>query len=98
MSARIIPFPQRSAEPTDPEPAERLARALKGLEDALAEQRQAVASWRAALGTLQDTVESLGDGLRRYRGSLDGLHAKVTALNAEAGRLERWANGALSPR
>jgi hypothetical protein len=39
-------------------------------------------------------VSGLGDGLQRYRGSLDGLAVRVDSLRAQAVQLERTADTA----
>lgn len=96
MAAEIIPFPARPNVAAPPCADERLARALRGLEAALAEQRQAVANWRVALAGLQESVRGVGEGLQRYRGSLDRLQADVSALNGHAVRLAQWADSVLA--
>lgn len=73
----------------------RLARALRSLEAALAEQRTAVARWRGALSELRTTVQGLSDSVQTYRGTLASLDGKVSSLRGEAARLERWADDAL---
>lgn len=96
MAAEIIQFRGRRAAPEAPEGSARLLRALKGLDAALAEQRAAIAEWRESLATLHATVHGVGEGLHRYRGSLDRLHSDVTALNGQAVRLEQWADTVLA--
>lgn len=96
MAAEVIPFPPRRPDPETSEGAARLSRALLGLEAALAEQRAAVAAWRAALATLQSTVGGVGQGLQRYRCSLDRLSGDVSALNGQAVQLEQWAASVLA--
>ncbi|MEA2740357.1 MAG: hypothetical protein QOH05_3664 [Acetobacteraceae bacterium] len=92
-SASIIPFPMRP-RPAEPAPEERLARALASLNEALAEQRIAVATWRAALGDLKETTNGLQDSLQRYRTNLGSLGDSVSALRDKACALEQWADGA----
>ena len=96
MSAEILAFPERrtTALPREFGP-DRLARALRDLDAALAAQRQSIAIWRASLTELKTTVAGLGDDMRRYAGSLDRLHARVVLVNGEARRLEAWADGVL---
>lgn len=96
MSADIIRFPGRTALSPDHAGQERLARALRALDDALTSQRAAVTEWRSALAQLGDTMNGLGASLHRYRDSLTGLEGKVGALNKEAAALEAWADKALT--
>ena len=107
-SAQIIPFPSRRPatpvrrQPNDAVPAddgqERLRRALKSLDAAVSEQRDAVAAWRGALADLGTVMAGLGQSVQRYRGSLDALDGRVAGLNAQAVQLERTADTALALR
>jgi len=90
-TAQIIPFPQRRSS-VQREGNERLQRAISALEMAIANQRIAVAAWRSALADLSRVVSGLGDGLQRYRGSLDGLSVRVDSLRAQAVQLEPTAD------
>ncbi len=92
-TAQIIPFPLRRP-PVQRDGTERLQRALAALDVAIANQRVAVAAWRSALADLSRVVSGLGDGLQRYRGSLDGLAVRVDSLRAQAVKLERTADSA----
>ncbi|MDR3538547.1 MAG: hypothetical protein P4L71_18775 [Acetobacteraceae bacterium] len=74
----------------------RLVRALQSLDAALTEQRTAIAAWRGALSDLRATMQGLSNSVQTYRGSLATLDTKVTNLRGEAGRLERWADNALT--
>lgn len=74
----------------------RLARALQSLDAALTEQRSAIAAWRGALSDLRTTMHGLSNSVQTYRGSLATLDTKVANLRGEAGRLERWADNALT--
>ena len=95
-TAQIIEFPRRRVLPSLPdEGQERLRRALAGLDQALASQREAVSTWRKALAELGTVVSGLGESLNRYRGSLDTLGQRVSGLNARAVELERTADAAL---
>ncbi len=100
MDAEIIAFPrQRTTSDASDDASDgnaRLLRALRGLDAALAEQRTAIAAWRASLSRLQETVHGMSDGLQRYRGSLDSLHTGVTRLNGQARQLESWADSVLA--
>ena len=91
VTAQIIPFPL-GRPPVQRDGNERLQRAIAALEAAIANQRIAVAAWRSALADLSRVVSSLGDGLQRYRDSLDGLSVRVDSLRAQAVQLERTAD------
>ena len=91
VTAQIIPFPL-GRPPAQRDGNERLQRAIAALEAAIANQRVAVAAWRSALADLSRVVSGLGDGLQRYRGSLDGLSVRVDSLRAQAVQLEHTAD------
>jgi ABC-type transporter Mla subunit MlaD len=97
-TAQIIAFPVRpkAAEVpvAEPQPQDRLARALESLNAALAEQRTALAAWRGALGELKATTTGLGDSLQTYQANLRSLGDSVSSLNAKARSLEEWADSA----
>ena len=93
VTAQIIPFPLRRP-PVQRDGNERLQRAIAALDVAIANQRVAVAARRSALADLSRVVSGLGDGLQRYRGSLDGLAVRVDSLRAQAVHLERTADTA----
>jgi hypothetical protein len=100
--ARIIPFPARAvappvAAPLSPTPDhDRLVRALQSLNAALADQRVALAAWRAVLGDLKATTTGLDDSLQRYRSSLSCLGDSVNGLRDKARGLEQWADRAIA--
>jgi hypothetical protein len=96
VTADIIPFP--SHRPVKEDGQERLRRALAGLDNAIAGQRTAVATWRGALTDLSTVVSSLGDSLHRYHGSLDTLNSRVAGLHTQAVQLERIADAAMVAR
>jgi hypothetical protein len=82
--ATILPFPAR------PLPASlRLERALGGLEEALAEQRAALADFHAALGELRGAASSLQGALTGYHAELGTLAGKIDGLGTEARLIER---------
>ena len=85
-SAEVIPFPARPAAD-----AERLRRALAALDRALSDQRQAVSTWRGALGDLREAMAGLGGRVETYRGELGKLANGVAGLNARAVWLGDWA-------
>ncbi len=99
ISADIIPFPARPVREAQA-PAitaqDRLAVALANLDQAMAEQRVAMAAWRGALDELKASARSLGDGLQRYRGTLNTLGADVAALREESVKLGEWADGVVA--
>jgi phage-related tail protein len=94
-TSRIIQFPRRpQAAARLDEGQERLRRALATLDNAIADQRVAVAAWRKALGELGSVVSGLGESLHRYRGNLDTLGTRVAGLHSQAVRLEKIADAA----
>lgn len=90
-SAKVIPFPARPAAD-----AERLRRALAALDRAIADQRQAVSTWRGALGDLREAMAGLGGRVAAYRGELDKLAGGVSGLNVRATWLRDWADKAMT--
>lgn len=98
LSAIVIPFPKSRREPECDAGQMRLQRALAGLDEAIADQRAAVAAWRGALAELGSTVAGLGNSLKRYRGGLDVLNDRVAGLRAQAVQLEQTADAALAAR
>lgn len=75
----LVAFPSR--------PEDRLRRALRNLESALADQGAAVTGFRADLSALSAAVSGLDESLQDYRGKL--THAALAAGRArdEAKRL-----------
>jgi hypothetical protein len=71
---------------------------LVGLDNAIAGQRAAVATWRGALADLGTVVSGLGNSLQRYHGSLDTLDARVARLHTQAVQLEHTADAAAVAR
>jgi hypothetical protein len=88
--AQILAFPQK--------PEDRLRAALRGLEDALAEQKEAFGTLRSNLATLGGAVSGLQTSLRGYGGALAGTAQGMAKAHAEASRLETtadtWLKGA----
>lgn len=78
-SAEIIAFPRAAVATAAPgpegveDPQIRLREALAALNAALAVQRDAVASWRGAIGELSKTMQGLSRSLRRCQDGLDGV-------------------------
>lgn len=99
-TASIIPFPARkkpsATAAATVSPEVRLARALKSLSVALAEQRVAVAAWRDALGELKTTTSGLNESLTAYRLNLQSLGDSVATLKSKARALEAIADGAVA--
>lgn len=91
QSATIILFPARSRPPED-----RLAKALDSLNQAMAEQKAAVAAWRDVLGELKISAAKLDASLRTYRSNLTSLGTSVSALHGMAKALEARADGVLA--
>jgi hypothetical protein len=97
MSATIIAFRKPGAAvPAAENPQERLTRALAALEDALAQQRSAIAEWRQSMGVLRGSVQGLGQSLGSYRAKLGQLALQVDGVNRQARHLEAWADGVLA--
>jgi hypothetical protein len=99
MSATIIAFPRVKAAapaPAAADPQARLQRALASLEQALEEQRIAVAAWRDSLGQLRGSVQGLGASLGTYQTRLGSLADDIDGLNREARRLDAWADAAIT--
>jgi septal ring factor EnvC (AmiA/AmiB activator) len=106
-TAVIIAFPARVRPPSpqpaapqaaglqaaEPQPEDRLARALASLNAAVMEQRTAISSWRAALGELKTSTSGLDESLQRYRTNLQSLGTSVSELQAKSWTLEAWADG-----
>lgn len=86
--ADILPFPER--------PEDRLRRALRALDAALAEQSAAVAGLRRELGALSGAVEGLGNSLQAYSRGLAETQEAVLGAHAEARRLEATADAMLA--
>jgi hypothetical protein len=59
VSATIIPFPVRIPSPAPQPPTERLSQSLESLSTALADQRDALQRWRAALADLSDKMRTI---------------------------------------
>ncbi|MCC6718432.1 MAG: hypothetical protein IT555_11165 [Acetobacteraceae bacterium] len=95
-SAQVIPFPARSRPAPAEDSALRLRRALTALEAAVANQREAVATWRGAMGSLDGTVRGLQESLHAYHARLGGLRAQVDAVGETARGLEAWADETLA--
>lgn len=87
-TAAILAFPER--------PDDRLRRALRSLQDALAAQRVAVAGFRRELGSLASAVRGLDGSLASYRDGLAGAEAAVAAARAESARLDATADALLA--
>ncbi|MCC7347038.1 MAG: hypothetical protein IT538_06535, partial [Variibacter sp.] len=78
MSVAITPSPVNAELIAYPDTTERrLRRALRQLDAALADQRQAVAAFRTQIGALNGAVVRLGDRAASLRGALDGAAAET---------------------
>lgn len=98
--AVIIRFPTRATgqpeaatEPAGQEPggAAHLHKSIAHLAAALESQRQAMAGWREALGSLDRTVASLRHNLGRFHDHLGGVAGGVARLQTESRSLAAWA-------
>lgn len=94
-AGRVIPFPiGRVRQPARDH--DRLTAALASLEAALAEQREAMAGFRASLGELGAAVHALEGGAIGLSTRLGALHRQVGTVNQSARELEIWADGVLA--
>jgi hypothetical protein len=84
-SATLLAFPRQ--------PEDRLRLATRRLEQALAEQAVALASFREAMGELKGSVSGLAGSLEDYRSKLDGVQAACATAHATAREAE--SNAAL---
>jgi len=71
-----------------------LARAMAGLQAALAEQARAVAEWRFAMAELGIGIAALSHSMAAYDGGLAQLDANVAGLRRQAVSLEAIADRA----
>lgn len=81
--AEIVTFPRR--------PDDRLRLALRSLDEALAEQRAAVAEFRASLADLSEAVGGLDQGFAHYRAALDQAATETARATEAARQLEATA-------
>ena len=79
----VVEFPRK--------PEDRLRLALRRLDEALDQQRVAVAELRGSMAGLKGAVGSLGAGLLAYQGALDGAAAEVAKAHGAALELGRTA-------
>lgn len=86
----VVGFPQR--------PEDRLRLAMRRLDEALAEQREAIATFRSNLGELSKAVSGVKDGLDSYQGSLSDLAVGVDRLGTEARALSETCERAEGAR
>ena len=82
--ATIFSFPERGED--------RLRLALRRLDEALAEQREAVGAWRGELGSLADVTARLDGSLAAFRNNMQHLAIAAQELDHEAARLSRTAD------
>lgn len=78
-------------------PETRLRAALRALEQAMEEQRLALAEFRQGLSGLGDAVDGLGRSAARFGDALDGLGRQVDDARHAALRLDRTADLWLKP-
>lgn len=82
-AAALLAFPDTTER--------RLRRALRALDAALAEQRQAVAGLRGQLGALSDAVIGLGNSAQTLHGSLAEAAAETEKARSAARELTATA-------
>lgn len=85
-NAEVLGFPRK--------PEDRLRLALRRLDEALEQQRQVLAEWRASMKDLAGSVDGLKSSLETYQGSLADLAVDVNRLGDEARALEETAGRA----
>lgn len=95
--ARLAETDRATGAVGDIAPADKLARALQSLDEALAGQRVAVADWRSALKDLGQSVQDLKGGVLTYAAALS-LEPKTAALSDEAARMGSWADAAIAAK
>lgn len=92
MSVAIEPFPATAELIAYPDSTERrLRRALRKLDAALSDQRQAVAAFRSQIGALSGAVVQLGDRAESLRGALAGAAAEAERARAASRELAATA-------
>lgn len=87
-SASILVFPEK--------PEDRLRRALRGLEAALAAQAAAVAGLRHELGSLHGAVQGLGGSLLAYSHGLQETQEALAGAGEQTRQLESSADALLA--
>jgi septal ring factor EnvC (AmiA/AmiB activator) len=81
--ATVAAFPQR--------PEDRLRLALRRLDEAIADQSDATAGLRAAIGDLSRTMTRLGQSVTGYRSALDSTAAEIERALTSARTLQATA-------
>jgi septal ring factor EnvC (AmiA/AmiB activator) len=81
--AAVALFPQR--------PEDRLRLALRRLDEAVAEQSDATAGLKAAIGDLSRTMARLGTSVTGYRSALDSTAAEIERALAASRALQSTA-------
>jgi hypothetical protein len=72
-------------------PEDRLRLALRRLDEAVAEQSDATAGLRAAIGDLSTTMARLGQSVSGYRSALDSTAAEIERALASSRTLQATA-------
>lgn len=92
IDAGIVEAPRDAVLLAFPDSGERRLRiALRKVDDALAEQRLAVAGFRAQLASLQQAVIGLGESAEALNASLGDAAEETTRAQAQASRLQATA-------
>jgi predicted nucleic acid-binding Zn-ribbon protein len=81
--AGVARFPQR--------PEDRLRLALRRLDEAIADQSDATAGLRAAIGDLSRTMSRLGQSVTGYRSALDSTASEIERALAASRTLQATA-------
>lgn len=80
-TATILPFRRRAVPQVRQVPPGSLEAALTRLQQALAEQRAAVAAWRTGLRDLHESLTGVRSGLLEFRDTMDGVALRVQAAH-----------------
>ena len=98
MSAQLPPTPSPATAPTaagiaifPQRPEDRLRLALRRLDEAIADQSDATAGLRAAIGDLSSTMARLGQSVSGYRSALDSTAAEIERALAASRTLQATA-------
>ena len=89
--AVILPFPEKG----DPAAQDRLRRALAGLDNAIARQRQAVSEWQSVLHSLRGAIHGLHGAASAQERTLGELAENIAGLHGESLRLQAWGETTL---
>lgn len=90
--AADTPLPQAAVTPFPQRPEDRLRLALRRLDEAVAQQSDATAGLKAAIGDLSRTMTRLGSSVTGYRSALDSTAAEIERALAASRTLKATAD------